>query len=31
MWGELPDKSRKVETAKKVLKEYVAGDFEDTN
>lgn len=28
MWGELPDKSRKVETAKKVLKEYVAGDFE---
>jgi len=28
MWGELPDKSRKVETAKKVLKEYLAGDFE---
>lgn len=28
MWGELPDKSRKVDTAKKVLKEYVSGDFE---
>lgn len=28
MWGELPDNTRKVETAKKVLKEYVAGDFE---
>ena len=28
MWGELSDKSTKVETAKNVLKEYVAGDFE---
>ena len=27
MWGELPDGSKKVETAKRVLKEFVGGDF----
>ena len=28
MWGELPDKSRKVTVAKQVLEDFVAGDFE---
>ena len=28
MWGELPDKSRKVTVAKQVLQDFVAGDFE---
>lgn len=28
MWGELPDKSRKVTVAKEVLQDFVAGDFE---
>ncbi len=27
MWGELPDKSRKVTVAKQVLQDFVAGDF----
>jgi hypothetical protein len=27
MWGELPDKSRKVVVAKQVLQDFVAGDF----
>ena len=29
MWGELPDKSRKVTVAKQVLPDFVAGDFEN--
>ena len=28
MWGELPDKSRKVTVAKQVLEDFVTGDFE---
>ena len=28
MWGELPDKSRKVTVARQVLNDFVAGDFE---
>ena len=28
MWGELPDKSRKVTVAKEVLEDFVGGDFE---
>ncbi|MGE0668134.1 MAG: hypothetical protein AB7O49_16380 [Sphingomonadales bacterium] len=27
MWGELPDKARKIDVAKAVLKEFVGGDF----
>lgn len=27
MWGELPDKSRKYETARSVLKDFLSGDF----
>ena len=29
MWGELPDKSRKVTVAKQVLEDFVADDFEN--
>jgi len=29
MWGELPDKSRKIEVAKKVLGDFVGGEFPD--
>ena len=28
MWGELPDKSRKVSAARQVLNDFVAGDFD---